>query len=70
VPAPPSCLASTHFRLLVRFGAAQDANAALWDGFAAVPIDTWLHVIPQLIARIHTKQPKVAIIVTTLSSSS
>lgn len=35
-------------------GAVPDVEAALQDGFSRVSIDTWLVVIPQMIARIHT----------------
>jgi hypothetical protein len=34
-------------------------QAALVDGFNSISIDTWLDVIPQLIARIHTPQPPI-----------
>lgn len=40
-------------------GAAPDVEAALQEGFAHVNIDTWLAVIPQIIARIHTSSPEV-----------
>eukprot|EP00887_Chlorella_sp_A99_P006163 scaffold3.g6163.t1 len=36
------------------YGAAVDVEAALQEGFGHVSIDTWLVVIPQVIARIHT----------------
>jgi hypothetical protein len=32
---------------------------ALQEGFGLVSIDTWLVVIPQIIARIHTNNPQV-----------
>jgi FKBP12-rapamycin complex-associated protein len=35
-------------------GAAPDVEAALAEGFGHVSIETWLVVIPQVIARIHT----------------
>ncbi|DBA66640.1 TPA: hypothetical protein ACH3X2_002209 [Trebouxia sp. C0005] len=35
-------------------GSAPDVEAALQEGFGHVSIDTWLVVIPQVIARIHT----------------
>lgn len=35
-------------------GGAPDVEAALLEGFGLVSIDTWLVVIPQIIARIHT----------------
>ncbi|KAK9806197.1 hypothetical protein WJX72_004970 [[Myrmecia] bisecta] len=37
-------------------GSAPDVEAALQEGFGHVSIDTWLVVIPQVIARIHTSQ--------------
>ncbi|KAL4435039.1 hypothetical protein ABPG77_003864 [Micractinium sp. CCAP 211/92] len=41
------------------YGAAPDVEAALADGFGHVSIDTWLVVIPQVIARIHTSSVPV-----------
>ena len=41
------------------YGDAEDVEAALRDGFGHVSIDTWLAVIPQIIARIHTNSPTV-----------
>jgi FKBP12-rapamycin complex-associated protein len=35
-------------------GAQPEVEAALSDGFNRISIDTWLSVIPQIIARIHT----------------
>ncbi|BDA44527.1 Serine/threonine-protein kinase TOR [Coccomyxa sp. Obi] len=40
-------------------GAAPDVEKALEEGFTHVSIDTWLVVIPQVIARIHDRQPVV-----------
>lgn len=40
-------------------GAASDVEAALQEGFGHVSIDTWLAVIPQIIARIHTSSVAV-----------
>jgi FKBP12-rapamycin complex-associated protein len=40
-------------------GAAPDVEAALQEGFAQVSIDTWLAVIPQIVARIHSSIPPV-----------
>ena len=40
-------------------GDAEDVEAALREGFSRVSIDTWLAVIPQIIARIHTNSPTV-----------
>lgn len=36
-----------------------DVYQAISEGFATVSIDTWLQVIPQLIARIHSPSPQV-----------
>eukprot|EP00850_Spirogloea_muscicola_P011604 SM000072S21238 [mRNA] locus=s72:583526:601430:+ [translate_table: standard] len=36
-------------------GAAPEVQAALRDGFGHVSVDTWLLVIPQMIARIHSQ---------------
>ncbi|KAI3435635.1 hypothetical protein D9Q98_001694 [Chlorella vulgaris] len=41
------------------YGAAPDVEAALVDGFGHVSIETWLVVIPQVIARIHTSSVPV-----------
>lgn len=40
-------------------GAATDVQAALQEGFQQLNIDTWLVVIPQIIARIHSPVPAV-----------
>lgn len=45
--------------LVFKYGHLTQVNAAISDGFATVTIDTWLQVIPQLIARIHTQSPPV-----------
>ncbi|KAG0064947.1 phosphatidylinositol kinase- protein kinase tor1 [Linnemannia elongata] len=45
--------------LWFKFGHRADVSAALSDGFSSVSIDTWLQVIPQLIARIHAPSPNV-----------
>eukprot|EP00742_Colponemidia_sp_Colp-10_P007030 GILJ01007544.1.p1 GENE.GILJ01007544.1~~GILJ01007544.1.p1 ORF type:complete len:2402 (-),score=355.14 GILJ01007544.1:281-6541(-) len=39
--------------LWFKHGSRKDVEAALADGFSSVSIDTWLTVIPQIIARIH-----------------
>ena len=39
--------------LWFNFGHQQEVSAAIEEGFNSVSIDTWLQVIPQLIARIH-----------------
>ncbi|GIL44136.1 hypothetical protein Vafri_1666 [Volvox africanus] len=40
-------------------GAYKEVRVALQDGFQMVSIDTWLVVIPQIIARIHTQNTDV-----------
>ncbi len=40
--------------LWFRHGSSSDVKRALLDGFETISADTWLQVIPQLIARIHT----------------
>ncbi|KAF9993671.1 phosphatidylinositol kinase- protein kinase tor1 [Entomortierella chlamydospora] len=45
--------------LWFKFGHRSDISGALSDGFSTVSIDTWLQVIPQLIARIHAPSPNV-----------
>ncbi|KAJ1339773.1 hypothetical protein BSLG_005592 [Batrachochytrium salamandrivorans] len=41
------------------YGHQPDAHVAIGEGFSTVSIDTWLQVIPQLIARIHVPHPQV-----------
>ncbi|KAJ3030013.1 UNVERIFIED_CONTAM: phosphatidylinositol kinase- protein kinase tor1, partial [Siphonaria sp. JEL0065] len=41
--------------LWFKYGFHQDVNISISEGFTSVTIDTWLQVIPQLIARIHTR---------------
>lgn len=45
--------------LWFKYGGAAEINAAVGDGFYSVPIENWLQVIPQLIARIHITAPQV-----------
>ncbi len=45
--------------LWFKHGARPEVELALVDGFNTISIDTWLDVIPQLIARIHTAQPVI-----------
>ena len=45
--------------LWFKYGYQADINAAIAEGFNTVSIDTWLQVIPQLIARIHSPSPAV-----------
>ncbi|KAI9820202.1 MAG: phosphatidylinositol kinase- protein kinase tor1 [Pycnora praestabilis] len=40
-------------------GGNLEVNAAVTEGFASVSVDTWLEVIPQLIARINQPNPRV-----------
>ena len=40
-------------------GGNHEVNAAVTEGFAAVKVDTWLEVIPQLIARINQPNARV-----------
>lgn len=40
-------------------GGHHEVNAAVTEGFASVNVDTWLEVIPQLIARISQPNPRV-----------
>ena len=40
-------------------GAAPEVEAALVEGFGHVSIDTWLVVIPQIVARIHSNSAPV-----------
>ncbi|CAG8550536.1 9156_t:CDS:10, partial [Ambispora leptoticha] len=45
--------------LWFKYGYQPEVSAALNEGFNSVNIDTWLEVIPQLIARIHAQNPNV-----------
>ncbi|ROV89439.1 hypothetical protein VMCG_10211 [Cytospora schulzeri] len=45
--------------LWLTHGAYSEVNSAVTDGFALVSIDTWLEVIPQLIARINQPNKRV-----------
>ncbi|RKP06910.1 kinase-like domain-containing protein, partial [Thamnocephalis sphaerospora] len=45
--------------LWFKFGYQPEVSAAINEGFSTVSIDTWLEVIPQLIARIHAPSPTV-----------
>ncbi|KAI6023936.1 hypothetical protein PISMIDRAFT_679672 [Pisolithus microcarpus 441] len=40
--------------LWFKYGAHDDVSQAMAEGFSAVEVDTWLEVIPQIIARIQT----------------
>jgi FKBP12-rapamycin complex-associated protein len=43
-------------------GHRDDLNEEMENGLSTVSVDTWLFVIPQLIARIHTNFPKVNVL--------
>ena len=45
--------------LWFKYGYQENVNQAIAEGFTTVSIDTWLEVIPQLIARIHAPSPLV-----------
>ena len=45
--------------LWFKYGGAAEVNAAVGDGFLTVPVDNWLQVIPQLIARIQVTSPQL-----------
>ena len=45
--------------LWFRYGVSPEVTAAVTEGFQTVSIDTWLEVIPQLIARIHAPSSTV-----------
>ena len=46
--------------LLFDYGHFSEMYEALHDGIRSIEIDTWLQVIPQLIARIDTPRPLVS----------
>lgn len=45
--------------LWFKYGYQGDVNVAIAEGFNTVSIDTWLEVIPQVIARIHASSPLI-----------
>lgn len=45
--------------LWFKYGGHAQAEAALREGFGLLSIDNWLQVIPQIIARIHSRIPEV-----------
>lgn len=45
--------------LWFKYGYEANINAAILDAFSQLSIDTWLQVIPQLIARIHTANQNI-----------
>jgi FKBP12-rapamycin complex-associated protein len=40
--------------LWFKYGATKEVEMVLQEGFQATSVDTWLQVLPQIIARIHT----------------
>ncbi|KAJ3138476.1 phosphatidylinositol kinase- protein kinase tor1 [Physocladia obscura] len=42
-----------------KYGHIVDVNAAVEECYGSVSVDTWLQVIPQLIARIHSRSPDI-----------
>jgi FKBP12-rapamycin complex-associated protein len=49
--------------LWFEYGNDQSVHDMLLTEIGRVPIETWLHVIPQLIARIDTNAPLVAMLI-------
>ncbi|PWZ00165.1 putative TOR1-1-phosphatidylinositol 3-kinase [Testicularia cyperi] len=45
--------------LWFKYGQQEDVSQAVSEGFASVIVDTWLEVIPQIIARITAPSPRV-----------
>ncbi|GAA5903699.1 hypothetical protein JCM6882_003390 [Rhodosporidiobolus microsporus] len=45
--------------LWFKYGHVSEVSSAIMEGFRTVSVDTWLEVIPQLIARIHAPDPNV-----------
>ncbi|CAN0056549.1 unnamed protein product, partial [Phaeothamnion confervicola] len=59
---PVSSVLQDTLRLLTLWfshGGGDDVSREMAAGFGSVPVDTWLGVVPQLIARIHTRTPQV-----------
>ncbi|EIN09563.1 FAT-domain-containing protein [Punctularia strigosozonata HHB-11173 SS5] len=52
--------------LWFKFGVHDDVSHAMSEGFATVEVDTWLEVIPQIIARIQTPSTNIRRIITNL----
>jgi len=44
---------------LFKFGTVQDVAAVMNDSIGAIAIEAWLGVLPQLLARIHIKDPSI-----------
>ena len=49
--------------LLFKYGADTDVEVALIEGFNTISIDTWLNVIPQIIARIDTPSLPIRLLI-------
>lgn len=49
--------------LWFRYGSYDEVETEIINGLAAVPINIWLDVIPQLIARLHSPQHKIRLLV-------
>ena len=45
--------------LWFKYGEGAEVDAAVREGVEAIAVDTWLAVIPQVIARIHSPTPLV-----------
>ncbi|KAF8309257.1 phosphatidylinositol 3-kinase [Clavulina sp. PMI_390] len=52
--------------LWFKFGAHDEVCHSIGDGFSAVAVDTWLEVVPQIIARIQTPSANVRRLINTL----
>lgn len=54
--------------LWFKYGHHNDVNMTIGESFNSISVDTWLEVIPQLIARIHTSGPQRRLIHQLLSN--
>ncbi|EMS15353.1 FKBP12-rapamycin complex-associated protein [Entamoeba histolytica HM-3:IMSS] len=52
--------------ILFKYGKYQEVEEAIVEGIRALPVDIWLHVIPQIIARIQSNVPAVKRVMTDL----
>lgn len=43
------------------YGVKREVEKMVRGGFEVIPIDTWLHVLPQIIARLHMRNVRTAI---------
>jgi len=57
--SPPQIIVILFLQLIFEFQWNQEVNVAITAGFRDVSIDTWLQVIPQIIARIHTPSSNI-----------